>query len=67
MAPPLAGPNDPQPPERWLDDMHKHAGERNVTVSDPTGEQTDIVVGLLAHQRAASLPGWPERSNVSTQ
>ena len=29
------GPNDPRPPERWLDDMHDHAGQRDLTVSDP--------------------------------
>ena len=47
--------------------MHDHASAIGVTVRGPTGEQADIVVRLLAHQRADSLPGWPERSDVSTQ
>ena len=44
------------PPERSLDGMHDHASAIGVTVRYPTSEQADIVVRLLAHQRAASRP-----------
>ena len=48
--------------------MHDHASVIGVTVVRyRTSEQADIAVRLLAHQRAASLPDWPERSDVSTQ
>ena len=50
-------PYDLRPPERSLDGMHDHASAIGVTVRYPTSEQADIVVRLLAHQRAASRPG----------